>query len=203
MIRFEKVSIDFNNKRIISNFNLVINKGEKVLFRAPSGKGKSSLLKAVLGFTPLSEGIIFIDEEPITEKTAFDLRNKVAYVSQDVDLRPIVVSDYITEIYNYKYNKHLLYDQSQIEALFNYFELELSLQDKNVKDLSGGERQRLGIIIAFLLNREILLLDEVTSGLDVDLKQKVLEYIKKISVTAIIISHDEIWMDDQIKVVSW
>jgi len=131
------------------------------------------------------------------------LRNKVAYVSQDVDLRPIVVSDYITEIYNYKYNKHLLYDQSQIEALFNYFELELSLQDKNVKDLSGGERQRLGIIIAFLLNREILLLDEVTSGLDVDLKQKVLEYIKKISVTAIIISHDEIWMDDQIKVVSW
>ncbi|MDA3845539.1 MAG: ATP-binding cassette domain-containing protein [Vallitaleaceae bacterium] len=203
MITFENVAIDFDNKSVIQGFDLVINKGDKVLFKAPSGKGKSSLLKAVLGFVTLSEGTILIDQIPVTEKTACDLRSKVAYVSQDVDLMPQVARDFIQEVYDYKYNKHLELDNDRLIELMTYYELELSLLDKNIKDFSGGERQRLGLVIAFLLNREILLLDEVTSGLDAHLKSKVFDYVSQSTITAIIISHDEIWINELIKVVNW
>ena len=84
------------------------------------------------------------------------------------------------------------------------FDLDESILKKSPALLSGGEKQRIALILVLLLDREILLLDEVTSGLDHDLKIRVIEIIKDLNKTVIISSHDNQWLDyDEFEVVGW
>jgi len=72
--------------------------------------------------------------------------------------------------------------------------LENDILDTNFQELSGGEKQRIGILIALLLNRDIYLLDEVTSALDVNLKKTVADYfLARENWTLLVISHDREW----------
>jgi len=75
-----------------------------------------------------------------------------------------------------------------------FFEFDEKLLDKTIYDLSGGERQRLGLIMAIMLNRPVYLLDEITSALDTELKERVAEYFAKTDNTVIAVSHDDVWM---------
>jgi putative ABC transport system ATP-binding protein len=202
MIKFNEVSVKYNQKTILTGFNLDINEGEKVLIRGASGKGKSSLLKALLGFVPLDQGFIEVAGIILSEKDIQNIRKKIAYVSQDVDLMAMTAKLYIEEIFNYKLNRLMIFDDKKLYELFDFFEMDKELLEKNIIDFSGGERQRLGLIIALLLDREILLLDEVTAGLEKALKQKVFDFIISMPTTSIIVSHDDIWVDDRIRVVN-
>ncbi len=81
-------------------------------------------------------------------------------------------------------------------------ELEGNILDKNFQELSGGEKQRIGILIALLLNRDIYLLDEVTSALDMNLKKKVSDYfLSREDLTLLVISHDREWERDWIEII--
>ncbi len=122
------------------------------------------------------------------------MRNQFAYVNQDVTLRKGKVKDYLLAMGNYRHNtldfsREYLLDQELME----YFEFDPRYIYKNSEELSGGERQRLGIILAIMLKRPIFLLDEVTSGLDKQLKQKTVEFFMKCPETVLAISHDQIW----------
>ena len=91
---------------------------------------------------------------------------------QDTDLGGGKVKNLLNEIFFYRANKDKL-DLDKLRVFMREFELEDDILDKNFQELSGGEKQRIGILIALLLNRDICLLDEVTSALDVNLKKKV------------------------------
>lgn len=81
-------------------------------------------------------------------------------------------------------------------------ELEYDILDKNFQELSGGEKQRIGILITFLLNRDIYLLDEITSALDVNLKKKVADYfLAREDWTILEISHDREWYRDWVEII--
>lgn len=202
MINFEHVKIQFDERILFDDYNLKLASGDKVLLNGPSGRGKSSLLKAILGFVPLVSGSIYIDGIENSSKSIHDNRGKISYVSQDVDLMPTSGRAFIEEIYTYKHNKHLTYDAERIREMVTFFELSESLLEKNIQDLSGGERQRLGLVIAFLLDRDIMLLDEVTSALDQHLKEQVVAQIMGSHKTVLVISHDDIWQKQNIKVVN-
>ena len=81
-------------------------------------------------------------------------------------------------------------------------ELEHDILDKNFQELSGGEKQRIGILTSLLLNRDIYLLDEVTSALDMKLKKKVADYfLAQEDWTLLIISHDQEWERDWMEII--
>lgn len=202
MIQLEDIKIQFGEKALISGFNLSAAPGEKILLSGPSGRGKSSILKAVLGFVPISSGEIYIDGILNEEKSICNNRARIAYVSQDVDLMPMNGREFIEEVYTYRQNRHLKYDTELIQEQLDFFELSEDILQKNITNLSGGERQRLGLVIAFLLDRDILLLDEVTSALDKHLKEKVVERILSSHKTVITISHDDIWLNRRVRVAS-
>lgn len=203
MIRFEHITLQFNNKFIFSDFNLEIETGEKVLLRAPSGKGKSSLVKLLLGFLKPDAGEIFLDNEKLSKDTIKYFRKNIAYVSQDVELQNSNVLELINGIFTYKNNKHILLNNDVILETMQYFGLNADVLNKNVSNLSGGQRQRLGLVICILLDRDIWVLDEVTSGLDNELKEKVVSYIMELDKTIIIISHDDLWLTTDVKVEVW
>lgn len=202
MIRINQMTVKYGSKEVFNQFDLTINKGEKVLLKAPSGKGKSTLIKAILGFVPLDFGTITVGDIKMSSKSIGKIRGSIAYVSQDVDILADNMLDYIEEVSHYKWNKNQTLSDERIKNYLDLLGLESSLLTKPTADLSGGERQRMGLLLAFLLERDIMLLDEVTSGLDQDLKQIVYDYIMGLNTTCIIISHDSIWDTENVRQVT-
>ena len=165
------------------------------------GKGKSKIFQIILGFSPYNSGELYIDNRIVTDHHFSEIRKQFAYVNQDVTLRPGIVTDVLKEISSFSGNTYNnVFDQN----LADLFEFDNSLLQKNTIDLSGGERQRLGIIISIMLNRRAFLLDEVTSALDNNLKQKVVNYFSKCNHTVVSVSHDSNWAESNVfKKVVW
>ena len=193
MISFKNINLTFDKRIIFTDYSLDIKQSEKILLVAPSGKGKSSLAKMMLGFLKPSDGEILINNRKVNEYNIKKIRENISYVSQDVDLPNEKVSELFNTIFSYNVNKHLQISSDQISELIIFFQLDLDILRKNINELSGGERQRIGLIICILLNRDIWILDEITSALDNELKQKTCEKLLDNEKTIIVISHDPQW----------
>lgn len=204
MIKLTNIDLKFGDNQVFKDFNLGVDKEEKVLLAAPSGKGKSTLFKLLLGFQRCDGGTIELEGKTLNRQHMPHFRNKIGYVSQDVDLRNGKIRDLIREILDYKQNRHIEYSEERLLELAAYFDLPKDLLDKEVRQLSGGERQRLGIIICALLDKDVWLLDEVTSGLDTQMSEKVIDFILGQEKTVLIVSHDEKWkQSDCVRVEEW
>ncbi len=203
MIEYKNINLQINNQTIFHHFNLLIKDNEKVLIKAPSGSGKTTLVKLLLGIVKY-EGDIFLNDCKLSPSSKNYFRKNISYVSQDVDLQNLKTIDLINEILSYKVNRHIAYNENKILSLLKKLRLEKELLNKTIYSLSGGERARIGLLIALLLEREILILDEVTSGLDDRIKRDIIKVITKLSKTVIIISHDALWEEyNNIRTVSW
>ena len=191
MIIFQNISIKFNHKFILENFNLVVKDGEKILISGVSGKGKTTLLKMLLGFTLPTSGSIFVDNLELNEQNINIIRNKIAYMPQSTPFLNIKVEKLIHTIFNYKQNLNIKFETIKLVEILKEFNLDLSILSKDINQLSGGEKQRLAFVILILLDRKIWILDEITSSLDQDMKEKVTNYILKTNKTVILVSHDK------------
>ncbi|MCG8485052.1 MAG: ABC transporter ATP-binding protein [Clostridia bacterium] len=204
LIQFNNISLRFGDKIVFDNYNMHVNKGEKILLSAPSGSGKSSLFKLLMGFQRPQAGDIVLNGKRLQKNNLTYFRSSIGYVSQDVNLRNIEAWDLITEIFSYKQNNHIEINKEEVLNLIEYFNLSSDILNKKVSQLSGGERQRLGLIICILLDRPIWLLDEVTSGLDKDMKEKVVDYVLNQDKTVLIISHDRVWSkNNAVRIEEW
>jgi putative ABC transport system ATP-binding protein len=201
LVKYENIGISFNNRKVLSGFNLSVKKKQKVLLRGKSGVGKTTLLKMLLGFTKPVEGTLYFRNRVIDSRTCWEARKEIAYVVQDTDLGEGKVKNLLDEIFSYRANKEKL-DQEKLRVFMHELELEGNILDKNFQELSGGEKQRIGILIALLLNRKIYLLDEVTSALDGNLKKKIADYfLAQEDWTLLVISHDKEWERDWIETI--
>ena len=202
MIRFDRVSFERDGKQIFSNLNLEVKSNEKLLIRGKSGIGKSSLLKILLGFERIDSGRVLIGNREVSPAHIRKIRRQIFYLSQDIDLKNEIVSVMVKEIVSY----HLQKDDplKQLKPMMQFLEMDDTLLTRKTAELSGGERQRLGLLIGFLLDRPIWLLDEPTSALEEEMKKKLAHYIMDLNKTMIVVSHDRVWTDsDRIRIERW
>lgn len=201
IIEYKNINLSFDQKIILKDFSLLINQGEKILVSGKSGKGKSTLLRMLLGFQLPDSGQIYVDGKELHSDKIYEFRQNFAYVNQDITIRNGKTSDVLKEIATFKGNN---FDGYIANDLLEYFEMEKALLYKKTSELSGGERQRLGIVLSIMLDRPIFLLDEVTSALDAELKEKTVSYFEETNKTVISISHDIEWMKhDVFRKVEW
>jgi len=202
LIKYENIGISFENRKILSGFNLTVKKNQKILLRGKSGTGKTTLLKILLGFTKPSEGTIYFRNRVIDSKTCWEARKEIAYIVQDTDLGEGKVKILLDDVFSYRANKEKL-DHEKLRVFMRELELEDDILEKDFQELSGGEKQRIGILIALLLDRNIYLLDEVTSALDAKLKKKIADYfLARKNWTLLIVSHDREWERDWMETIS-
>ncbi|MCK5779691.1 MAG: ATP-binding cassette domain-containing protein [Psychrilyobacter sp.] len=204
MIKLKDVNLFLKNKKIFTNLNLNLEENKKILLRMPSGAGKSTLLKVIMGYIPIDSGSITIDGTILNAKEIYNVRSNIAYISQNITFSENSVEEYIELIFSFKKNRKINYSKKKLIELLEKLQLDEKILKKSPKSLSGGEKQRIAIILVLLLDKKILLLDEITSGLDHDLKIKVIEVIKGLEKTIIVSSHDNQWLDyDEFRVMGW
>jgi putative ABC transport system ATP-binding protein len=185
------VTVRFNGQTVLRDFSMVLQAGEKAVLTGPSGCGKSTVLRCLLGFVTPEKGTVLVAGTPLTAETVWRLRRQVAYVGQEPDLGSGLVRQILERPFHYRANAALKSNLKRVPELFETFRLVPSLLDKEAGDLSGGEKQRVALISALLLDRRILLLDEITSALDATSKDAVADYFRsRDDVTALFVAHD-------------
>ena len=194
ILEFENVTKYYGDDLVFSNVNLKIKKGEVIALTGKSGCGKSTLLKCINRLEYINDGKIKFKGIDISEISMVQLRQKIGMVFQDYNLfEHLTVLDnlIIGLIKIKKYSR----DESIREALNMLKKLDLiDKKDNYPNELSGGQKQRVAIARTLLMKPDIILLDEPTSALDKEMKDSVLNLIKKIveeDMTLIIVSHEE------------
>jgi len=201
MIRFKNVSLTLGNKQLLDHFNLTIADGEKVVISAPSGAGKSSLLKLLLGFFEAEKGKITFNGQEVNSENMRQIRCQIGYLSQGIDFPNGKVEDVFKEIFQYNVNKNISFSRDILLEKIRELQLGDDILKKNTVNISGGERQRLGWVLLMLLDRPVLLLDEPTSALDDQMKQYFVDYIKQSNKTVICSSHDSEWQTAPMRII--
>ncbi len=194
VLEFENVTKYYGDDLVFSNVNLKIKKGDVIALTGKSGCGKSTLLKCINRLENINDGKITFKGIDISEISMVQLRQKIGMVFQDYNLfEHITVLDnlIIGLIKIKKYSR----DESIHKALNMLKKLDLiDKKDNYPNELSGGQKQRVAIARTLLMKPDIILLDEPTSALDKEMKDSVLNLIKKIvkeDMTLIIVSHEE------------
>ena len=182
------------NRPILDSINLSVSKGQVAALVGPSGGGKSTLVKILMGLYPIDNGAVRINGKALSTYPLEDLRNLMAYVPQDAYLfdgtieenirygRPDASADEVIAAAKAAHAHDFISEQHD-----GY---ETLVGERGAK-LSGGQRQRIAIARALLKDAPILLLDEATSALDSEseaLVQKALEVLMK-GRTTIAIAH--------------
>ena len=195
MIEFESVYLKQKDKKIFSDFNLVVEKNQKVLIQGKSGIGKTTLFRILLGFETINKGRVSFNGLDINRENIKTIRGQIFYLSQDIDLKEGNVSHLIDEIIDHNLSKNI--DEKKFQDLKSFLDLDDAIFSQAVKELSGGERQRIGLLLCFLLDRPVWFLDEPTAAIDDKMKARVADYILEQKKTVIIISHDSIWKENK------
>ncbi len=192
MIQFKNVSKQFSEHFVLQDFSFEIQKAEKINITGRSGIGKTTIFKLLLGFTKPDKGEILFESEVLNDKTIWDFRKRIVYISQNLNIGTGKVYQLFDDTLSLKANVALKTESmNSLNKLLIQFELNETILNKDIEDLSGGEKQRIAIINGLLLNRDIFLLDEITSALDKNLKQKVIDFFYlHADFTVIAISHD-------------
>jgi polar amino acid transport system ATP-binding protein/putative ABC transport system ATP-binding protein len=206
MIDIDHITLNYEPDRdVLRDFSLHVAPGESVCLTGGSGCGKTSLLRAVLGFVPVAGGSIRVDGVTLSPHTVEAIRRKVAWVPQELSLPAEWVSEMVRIPFELRANREAGFDADRLMQHFAALGLEASLYDKRVSEVSGGQRQRIMLAVAALLGKPLLLVDEPTSALDPASTERVVAFFRsqcKAGVTLLAVSHDRRFAEGCTRVVS-
>jgi len=195
MITFECVGFSYaEEKRVLENINLSIQKGETIGIVGESGSGKSTLVDMLIGLNLPTVGDILIDWQKLSTENLVSWRKQIGYIPQSIYLFDGTVGE------NVIFGR--AYDQERLIEILKRVKLWDMLNDKNGVDtqvgeggklLSGGQKQRVAIARALYSSPDILILDEATSALDQKIEMEIMQEIYSLCKerTLVIISHNE------------
>lgn len=187
----------FSDNQVLKGINLSVDEGEICVILGASGSGKSVLIKHIIGLLRPDEGSIIvkgIDISKLNEKELNEIRKSFGMVFQNSALFdsmtvfenvafPLIEHTKLSE----REIKERVREKLNILGLYN-------VEEKYPAELSGGMKKRVGLARAVILNPEIILYDEPTTGLDpittMTVNEMILEARQKFNVTSIVISHD-------------
>lgn len=191
LLRAEGVSYQVNGRSILSDIDLSFETGSNTTIVGPSGSGKSTFLKILSSLLSPTEGEIFYQEAPITTMPIETYRQKVSYCFQQPTLFGETVYDNLLFPFTVRQEA---FNQEKVVALLQQVKLPAAYLEKKITELSGGERQRVALLRNIIFVPDVLLLDEVTTGLDEESKQIVNQLLNQLNkeqgVTLVRVTHD-------------
>lgn len=182
-IIFENISIEINDKILLSNFNYIVSKYDRLGIVGNNGCGKTTLFNTIIGQIEPQNGKITIGETI-----------RIGYFKQvnEIMNSNMKVIDYLKQ-----FGEYIETEDGKISAselLENYF-FTPTMQQMPLNRLSGGEKRRLSLLKVLITNPNVLLLDEPTNDLDIYTIEVLEEYLCSFKGAIIVISHDRYFLD--------
>lgn len=195
-IHLQNVSFSYNREdNVVSDATFKINPGEIVALTGPSGEGKTTIIRLLLAFLkPISGSVVFFDVNGAEYKASASTRDWIAYVPQGNTLFSGTISDNIRSGFEEATEEDLI-EAAKISCAWEFIKtLPNGLNTvigENGLGLSEGQAQRIALARAIVRKAPVLILDESTSALDMDLEMRVLEGIKNLkpSRSCLVITH--------------
>lgn len=172
VIEIDGLTKDYGNRKGIFDVSFSVNKGEVVGFLGSNGAGKTTTIRHLMGFINPQKGRAqILDMDCFCE--ASGVQEQVGYLPGEIAFMDNMSgNEFIEFMAKMKKIKDLTYARELIE----YLEIDTRVK---IKKMSKGMKQKIGIIIAFMQNAQILILDEPTTGLDPIMQNKFVELIKR------------------------
>ena len=195
-LEIKSACASYGRIQVLKGIDISVGKGEVVALIGPSGSGKSTVLRMLMGLTPITSGEILLDGESVdygNSRSIRRVRDRMAIVFQQYNLFQNMDVLHNVTIAPTKIKRR---PKDEVTAKAKFVLSKVGLADKLrafPDELSGGQQQRVAIARALCLNPEILLLDEVTSALDPELINEVLDTIRELAsegMTMLIVSHE-------------
>lgn len=195
-LEIKGLSSAYGSTRVLRDVSLDAGKGEVVSLIGPSGSGKSTLLRVLIGLTPPTAGEVSIAGEKVNyrnRRSVKAVRDRMSIVFQQYNLfqNMTVLRNVTVAPIKIKKRPRAEAEQDAMSLLERVGMAER--KDAYPDELSGGQQQRVAIARALATNPEILLLDEVTSALDPERVNEVLDTIRALTsegITMLIVSHE-------------
>ncbi len=158
MVDIQNLHKKFNKNIVLGGIDLNIKEGGIVAVLGPNGSGKTTLIKSILGMVIPNKGTISVLGKNVKNNSSY--RNKIDYLPQIANFpNNLKVKELIRMI------KDLRNDTSNDKVLIELFKLEPFL-NKKLGNLSGGTKQKVNIVLTFMFDSPLIILDEPTTGLD-------------------------------------
>jgi ATP-binding cassette, subfamily B, bacterial MsbA len=185
-IEFRHVSFKYDQKWVLRDINLVIEKGKTVALVGQSGGGKSTLVDLIPRYYDVQEGEVLIDGINVKDLGLHDLRSLIGNVNQEA----ILFNDSFRNNIAFGVDNATQEQICEAARIANAYDFIMGSEqgfDTNIGDrggrLSGGQRQRVSIARAILKNPPILILDEATSALDTESERLVQDALERLMKT--------------------
>lgn len=179
LLDVRNLAVAYGNNIIIHDFSLQLQRGELVAITGASGSGKSSLLRALMGFVPASIGEIIFDGLRVCNGEMENIRKHTAYLPQDLSFPCEWVSEVLETPFLFKNNKDVTVTKEKWHDVLGCLGLDKGIMEKRLNEISGGQRQRMLFAVIAMLDKDIILLDEPTSALDGESVTLVVDLIKE------------------------
>ncbi|WBL15815.1 ABC transporter ATP-binding protein [Sutcliffiella sp. NC1] len=188
VVQIENVSMAFGKQAVLKDISLQIQKGEIFGLLGPSGAGKTTLVKQLVGLEIPSSGEVFLFHEKMP---SLKLMERIGYMAQSDALYGELTAkenlEFFGTLYGLKGNRL----QHRMEEVLKIVDLTDHTK-KNISSFSGGMKRRLSLAIALLHSPEILILDEPTVGIDPVLRKSIwqgFQMLKDQGTTIIVTTH--------------
>jgi general L-amino acid transport system ATP-binding protein len=185
----------FGDFQVLTDIDLTVKRGERIVICGPSGSGKSTLLRCINALEPFQGGELIVDGIRLTDdlKRIDEVRREVGMVFQQFNLFPhltVLENCTLAPIHVRKLPKA----QAEETARLYLNRVRIPEQaDKYPAQLSGGQQQRVAIARALCMNPKIMLFDEPTSALDPEMVKEVLDAMIELAMTGmtmLVVSHE-------------
>ena len=198
LVEVRNLSVSFGSQNVLRDINLSIPPGQTLVLLGESGCGKTVLMKSIIGLVRPTVGKVYFDDQDINQlndRRLSMLRLRFGFVFQNAALFDSMT---IGQNVAFPLRQHGRFSADQIREMVLSRLSEVGLPDsvvfKKPAELSGGMRKRVGLARALIMNPELIMYDEPTTGLDPIMSDVINELIirtrRRNPVTSIVVTHD-------------
>ena len=197
MLELKNVSMSFQDRRILDDVSLQVQRGEILVIIGPSGSGKSTLLRLMIGLLKPDSGQIWVDGREISHLDEDDLNQIRRNMGMVFQYSALFDSMTVGENVAFGIRQHTKMPEEEILRVIRRTLRMVGLMGREnamPSELSGGMKKRVSLARAIALNPKIVLYDEPTSGLDpvmsATINRLIMSTRRIMGVTAVVVTHD-------------
>lgn len=165
MIELDSLHKKYGRKRVLNNVSFTAEKGQITCLIGINGAGKSTILKAIMGLTPLHSGSIRIDGQPLSKRSY----EKITFIPDTLTMPPSMT---IAAAMQFMQDFYLCWNQKRADELLTFFRLN---KDDRLSNLSKGNAAKANMLLGLAMDVDYLLMDEPFSGIDMFAKEQIAE----------------------------